>query len=49
MFFPGSIPPPTIPEGDLRVRFEPCATYQVPLGGPERALWAARKAPEKSA
>ncbi len=49
MFFPGSTPPPAIPEGDLRARFEPCATYQVPLGGPERALWIARKVSERSA
>jgi 16S rRNA G527 N7-methylase RsmG len=49
MFFPGSVPPPPIPEDDPQARFEPCVIYQVPLGGPERALWTARKASEKSA
>jgi 16S rRNA (guanine527-N7)-methyltransferase len=43
LLFPGSIPPPPVPNDDLRVRFEPVATYSVPLGGVERALWFARK------
>ena len=43
LFFPGSHPPPPIPDDDLRVRFEPCKTYKVPLGGAERTLWTARK------
>jgi hypothetical protein len=43
LLFPGSKPAPPIPENDLRVRFEPCATYKVPLGGVERTLWSARK------
>ena len=43
LFFPGSNPPPPIPKDDLRVRFGPCATYKVPLGGAERTLWSARK------
>jgi hypothetical protein len=43
LFFPGSNPPPPIPEDDPRVRFEPCATYKVPLRGAERTLWSARK------
>ena len=43
LFFPGSTPPPPIPNDDPRVRFEPCATYNVPLGGAERSLWIARK------
>jgi len=43
LLFPGSNPPPPIPEGDPRVRFEPCVAYQVPLGGAERTLWSARK------
>jgi 16S rRNA (guanine527-N7)-methyltransferase len=43
LFFPGSTPPPPIPDGDPRVRFEPCAFYNVPLGGAERTLWSARK------
>jgi 16S rRNA (guanine527-N7)-methyltransferase len=43
LFFPGSNPPPPIPEDDPRARFGPCATYTVPLGGPERTLWSARK------
>ncbi len=49
LFFPGSNPPPPIPEDDPRVRFEPCATYQVPLGGAERTLWSARKTSESAA
>jgi 16S rRNA (guanine527-N7)-methyltransferase len=43
LLFPGSKPAPPIPEDDPRVRFEPCATYRVPLGGAERTLWSARK------
>jgi 16S rRNA (guanine527-N7)-methyltransferase len=43
LLFPGSSPPPPIPDDDPRVRFEPCATYKVPLGGAERTLWSARK------
>ena len=43
LLFPGSTPPPPVPNDDLRVRFEPVATYSVPLGGAERALWFARK------
>lgn len=43
LFFPGSNPPPPIPDGDPRARFEPCATYKVPLGGAVRTLWTARK------
>jgi len=43
LLFPGSNPPPPIPGDDPRVRFEPCETYKVPLGGPERTLWSARK------
>ena len=43
LFFPGSSPPPPIPDGDLRARFEPCVTYKVPLGGAVRTLWTARK------
>ncbi len=43
LLFPGSNPPPLIPEDDPRARFEPCLTYQVPLGGVERSLWSARK------
>jgi 16S rRNA (guanine527-N7)-methyltransferase len=43
LFFPGSNPPPPIPDDDPRVRFESCATYEVPLGGAERTLWSARK------
>jgi 16S rRNA G527 N7-methylase RsmG len=43
LLFPGSIPPPPVPNDDLRVRFEPVATYRVPLGGAKRALWCARK------
>jgi 16S rRNA (guanine527-N7)-methyltransferase len=49
LFFPGSIPPPPIPDDDPRVRFEPCAFYNVPLGGAERTLWSARKTSENSA
>jgi 16S rRNA (guanine527-N7)-methyltransferase len=43
LFFPGSNPPPPIPDADFRARFEPCVTYKVPLGGPDRTLWMARK------
>jgi 16S rRNA (guanine527-N7)-methyltransferase len=43
LLFPGSNPPPPIPDDDPRARFEPCATYKVPLGGAERTLWSARK------
>jgi 16S rRNA (guanine527-N7)-methyltransferase len=43
LLFPGSTPPPPVPNGDLRVRFESIATYSVPLGGVERTLWCARK------
>ena len=43
LLFPGSTPAPPIPNDDPRVRFEPCATYNVPLGGAERTLWTARK------
>jgi 16S rRNA (guanine527-N7)-methyltransferase len=43
LLFPGSNPPPPIPENDPRARFELCATYKVPLGGVERTLWSARK------
>jgi 16S rRNA (guanine527-N7)-methyltransferase len=43
LLFPGSKIPPPIPKDDPRVRFEPCGTYQVPLGGAERTLWSARK------
>ena len=43
LLFPGSKIPPPIPKDDPRIRFEPCATYQVPLGGAERTLWSARK------
>jgi len=43
LLFPGSKPPPPIPEDDPRVRFEPCVGYRVPLGGAERTLWIARK------
>lgn len=43
LFFPGAQPPPPIPEDDVRVCFGPCAIYKVPLGGPERTLWSARK------
>jgi 16S rRNA (guanine527-N7)-methyltransferase len=43
LLFPGSKLPPPVPEDDPRVRFEPCATYRVPLGGSERTLWSARK------
>ncbi len=43
LLFPGSAPAPPIPRADPRVRFERCATYRVPLGGPERTLWSARK------
>jgi len=43
LLFPGSIPPPPVPNDDLRVRFEPVVTYNAPLGGVERALWFARK------
>jgi len=43
LLFPGSTPPPPIPHDDPRACFEPFATYRVPLGGPERTLWTARK------
>jgi len=43
LLFPGSNPAPPIPDADPRARFEPCATYKVPLGGAERTLWSARK------
>jgi len=49
LFFPGSTPPPPVPDDDPRVRFEPCAFYHVPLGGAERTLWCARKISERSA
>jgi 16S rRNA G527 N7-methylase RsmG len=45
LLFPGSSPPPQVPKDDLRVAFEPVATYRVPLGGAERSLWSARKTP----
>ena len=48
LLFPGSKIPPPIPKDDLRVRFEPCATYEVPLGGAERTLWSARKTPRNT-
>jgi len=43
LLFPGSGAPPPVPKADPRVRFEGCAIYQVPLAGPERTLWRARK------
>lgn len=43
LLFPGSNPPPPIPEDGLRARFESCLTYKVPLGGTLRTLWTARK------
>ncbi len=43
LLFPGSSPPPPIPDNDLRAHFEPCVSYVVPLGGAERTLWTARK------
>ena len=49
LFFPGSNPPPPIPDAKVlanahvHARFEPCVTYKVPLGGAERTLWIARK------
>jgi 16S rRNA (guanine527-N7)-methyltransferase len=43
LLFPGSTPPPPIPNDDSRVCFEPVVTYCVPLGGAERTLWRARK------
>ncbi len=49
LLFPGSMPPPPVPNDDLRVRFEPVATYGVPLGGVRRALWFARKTPGNAA
>ncbi|MBW2494105.1 MAG: class I SAM-dependent methyltransferase [Deltaproteobacteria bacterium] len=49
LFFPGSMPPPPIPQHDPRVRFEPVSSYRVPLGGAERALWCARKTFENAA
>ena len=48
LFFPASSPPPPIPHDDPRVRFEPCASYSVPLGGAERTLWCARKTSENA-
>jgi 16S rRNA (guanine527-N7)-methyltransferase len=49
LLFPCSSPPPPIPKDDPRVRFEPCATYKVPLGGADRTLWSARKTPGNAA
>jgi 16S rRNA (guanine527-N7)-methyltransferase len=49
LLFPGSSPAPPVPDGDPRVRFEPCASYRVPLGGAERTLSSARKTPENGA
>jgi 16S rRNA (guanine527-N7)-methyltransferase len=49
LLFPGSTPPPPIPDDDPRVRFAPCASYKVPLGGALRTLWSARKTPENAA
>ncbi len=49
LLFPGSNPPPPIPEDDPRARFEPSRTYQVPLGGALRTLWTARKMAGESA
>jgi 16S rRNA (guanine527-N7)-methyltransferase len=48
LLFPGSTPPPPIPDNDPRVCFEPCAFYNVPLGGAERTLWSARKTSENA-
>jgi 16S rRNA (guanine527-N7)-methyltransferase len=47
LFFPGSSPPPLIPDDDPQVCFETCAFYSAPLGGAERTLQSARKTSEK--
>lgn len=43
LLFPGAMPPPPVPDDDFRIRFEPVATYRVPLAGAVRSLWRARK------
>jgi 16S rRNA (guanine527-N7)-methyltransferase len=42
LLFPGGADPAAVPD-DQRVRFESCARYRVPCGGPERTLWIARR------